>query len=270
MIEQIQNAIGNMPPMPETVSKVQQACKDEETTVSDITEIIQHDPMLSANLLRAANSPVYGLSKEIKSLPQAVSLFGITTVSGLVMSYGSKKVIDIEPQAYGITKKQLGDIGLLQAGLGAKWAKGYDKAIADDLYVVALLSDLGKLTLAKVLEGKDTAALQQAQNFSQIRSAEKELTGVTTERVSAMMFDKWNFNDATISILNFFSGVDKDVNKDLKKVAVMLMIVKTCVNIKQQFAPEAIQKALQMQKKYSLHGLEDAIEALGYEVPKEA
>ncbi len=261
-MKEIYKAVGNMPPLPETVAQVQEACKNDETTIGDLVEIIGKDPMLSANILKAANSPIYGLSKEIKSLPQAVSLFGMSTIQGLTMSYGAKKALDIEPAAYGITKKQLTDVGMMQSSLATTWVKMLDKSLLDDISVVSLLSDLGKLAISQVLADKDSSALKEASSFLQVRNAEKELVNATTEEVSAIMFDQWNFNDTTISVLNFFAGVDKEVSPQVKKLAVILMVVKTCVNIKEQYTEKSIANALKLAQKYKLGGLQECIEEL--------
>jgi len=252
--------VGNMPPLPQTVVQVQEACKDDETTISDVVHIIMRDPMLTANILKAANSPIYGLAREVKTLSQAVSLFGLSTISGLVMNYGTKKVVKIEPDIYGISKEKLTQIGLKQAALATVWAKKLDPSIKDELGVVALLSDLGKLAIAKALEEKEgITALKEAKNFIELRKAEKELVGATTEQACAMMFEHWQFNQNTIDILNFFAGVQKDVEPRLKKIAVMLLVIKTCINIKECYTKESIQQASQLAKKYKLAYFDESV-----------
>jgi len=82
-----------------------------------------------------------------------------------------------------------------------------------------------------------------------------------------MMFEHWQFNQNTIDILNFFAGVQKDVEPRLKKVAVMLLVIKTCINIKECYTKESIQQASKLAKKYKLvHFDESAIEAQEVEV----
>ena len=253
--------VGNMPPMPQTVSQVQQACKDEETTIADIVGIISHDPMLSANILKAANSPIYGLSKEVKSLSQAVSLFGLSTIEGLVMNYGTKKVLHIEPEIYGISKEKLTEIGLMQAALCGAWMQKLDRSLKDEIGIVALLSDLGKLAIAKAMEDKEpTQALKGAKDFLQLRKVEKEIVGATTEAACAMMFEHWNFNQNTIDTLNFFAGINKEVEPKIKKMAVVLLVVKNCVNIKQCYTQESIQASIALAQKYNLPHFEETVQ----------
>lgn len=253
--------VGNMPPMPQTVAQVQEACKHDETTISDIVNIIMHDPMLSANVLKAANSPIYGLTREVKSLSQAVSLFGLSTISGLVMNYGTKRVVKVEPEIYGVSKEKLTEIGLKQAALANVWAKKLDPSIKDELGVVALLSDLGKLAIAKVLEEKEgITAFKEAKTFMELRKAELEIAGATTEHACAMMFEHWQFNKSTIDILNFFAGIEKDVAPKIKKIAVMLLVIKSCVNIKESYTKESIQRASMLAQKYKLAHFDESIE----------
>jgi HD-like signal output (HDOD) protein len=260
-MENMYKVVGNMPPLPQTVAQVQQACKEDETTIGDIVKIIEHDPMLSANLLKAANSPIYGLAREVKSLSQAVSLFGLSTISGLVMNYGTKRVVKVEPNIYGVTKEQLTKIGLKQALLARVWAGKIDPSVKDELGVVALLSDLGKLAISIALQDKvDLPDFKEAKTFLELRKAEKAVAQATTELASAMMFEHWQFNQNTIDVLNFFAGNTKEVAPKIKKMAVMLLVIKTCVNIKEDFTQESIQRALELAKKYNLDKFEESVQ----------
>jgi len=74
-----------------------------------------------------------------------------------------------------------------------------------------------------------------------------------------MMFEHWQFNQNTIDILNFFAGVQKDVEPRLKKVAVMLLVIKTCVNIKECYTKESIKQASQLAKKYKLAYFDESV-----------
>lgn len=258
----IYETIKTMPTLHKTITDVQAACKDEDTTVDKLAAIIENDPMLSANLLKLANSPLYGLSKQVKTLTQAVSLFGIETIGGIVFNYGVKQAVNSEPKAYDISNERLSEIGIMQNRLATTWAKKVDPSLVKELSVVTILSDLGKLAISKYLSDKDYTPLKTAQTFAQIRKAEKELTGATTEQISALMFEKWNFNESTVEILKFVASTQKDVAANLKKIGLMLMIVKTCVNVKEQYTPSSIQKAVELSQKYNLQHFEDTVKTI--------
>ena len=54
--------IKGLPPLPDSVIKIQQICADPNAGVGDLVKVVDKDPLLTANLLKAANSPLYGFS----------------------------------------------------------------------------------------------------------------------------------------------------------------------------------------------------------------
>ena len=63
-------------PLPGSIAKLVTLLSGTETDVTEITQCISLDPMLTAKLLRAANSAFSGASVEITSVNEAVSRLG--------------------------------------------------------------------------------------------------------------------------------------------------------------------------------------------------
>ena len=63
MLEEIKS----LPPLPVSIVRIQEMCMNHDTDIDELSRVIEHDPMLSANILKSVNSPLYGMSKEISS-----------------------------------------------------------------------------------------------------------------------------------------------------------------------------------------------------------
>lgn len=50
--------------------------------------MVSQDPVLAARVLRLANSPFYGLPRQVGSLREAVLILGFSNLRGLVLSVG--------------------------------------------------------------------------------------------------------------------------------------------------------------------------------------
>jgi HD-like signal output (HDOD) protein len=87
MLEEIKS----LPPLPGSVVRIQEMCINSDTDIDELSRVIEHDPMLSANILKSVNSPLYGMSKEISSVPQAIMLFGISMIRGFAAASAIKK-----------------------------------------------------------------------------------------------------------------------------------------------------------------------------------
>ena len=92
MLEEIAERIKALPPLPKSFYQMSLICQDPNASISDLARVIEEDPMLVANLLKVANSPLYGFRREIKNVTQAVSLFGMSTTRSLVTDMSIKKL----------------------------------------------------------------------------------------------------------------------------------------------------------------------------------
>ena len=60
---------------------------DDDATLDDIALTIRNDPGLAGQLLKVANSPMYGMGGEVASLSRAASILGLRTVKLLSLSF---------------------------------------------------------------------------------------------------------------------------------------------------------------------------------------
>lgn len=83
-------------PMPVLALRITEACQDQQANLRAIIELIQCEPNIAAKILSVVNSPIYGYSREISSLDQAVVVLGFKKLSELAISIASKQVFEQE------------------------------------------------------------------------------------------------------------------------------------------------------------------------------
>ena len=81
-------------PMPGMVVRINQACQNQQANLQTIIELIQCEPTIVSRILSIVNSPIYGCSREINSLNQAVVVLGFKRLSQLAASIASKQVFE--------------------------------------------------------------------------------------------------------------------------------------------------------------------------------
>ena len=74
-----------IPPQPEIVRALISERAKHDPDVKRIVRLISNDVGLSASVLKAVNSPYYGLRSKISSIQQAVALLGLKNIGTLVM-----------------------------------------------------------------------------------------------------------------------------------------------------------------------------------------
>nr|WP_176426207.1 HDOD domain-containing protein [Chromobacterium sp. ASV5] len=78
----LQNLV--IPPRPSILDELEALRADPESTLQQVSDLIASDPALSIAMLKAANSPVVGQGRKIRSVTQAINLLGINNVASLI------------------------------------------------------------------------------------------------------------------------------------------------------------------------------------------
>src|SRR5210317_1242033 len=94
-------------PVPQVIHELMDLVDDPEVPVSEITELILYEPLVTANLLKLANSAAYGFKRKIDSVHDAVVLLGLKQVVEIVLLNGVSKPLKSANQGYGLEEGQL-------------------------------------------------------------------------------------------------------------------------------------------------------------------
>ncbi|QCD45267.1 HDOD domain-containing protein [Campylobacter mucosalis] len=254
MNESIYKKIKTLPPLDDTVIRIQRLCADENSSVSDLTSVVEKDPMLTANILHSANSPLYGFSKEVTSVARAISLFGMATIRGFALSSAMKKSFDINLDPYGITSHDFLNISIMQNALMYNW---YSKIKPRDLEILSPASfmlEIGKIVLAnEIVENSMTNSfkdkLKQVTHPSDLASIEIDAMDVSNEEVAAKIFEQWNLENELVGAILYSNNPD-DAPKHIKEYSRALRVVKTAINIFSQLDETSIQNTLLLLDEY--------------------
>ncbi|MFC3146057.1 HDOD domain-containing protein [Piscinibacterium candidicorallinum] len=82
-----------IPPRPEVVALLHAEANKDDPSFKRITEIIGRDPSLVAALLKAANSPFFGLNRSVGSIEQALTLMGLSQAMSLVTGFALRNLV---------------------------------------------------------------------------------------------------------------------------------------------------------------------------------
>ena len=113
--------IDKIPPLPESVMQIERLAKDPDITYKDIANVLKQDPILTSEILKAVNSPIYGFSRDIKTLENAIALFGIGTIRGFVLAVYIRENFNFNLEPYGLTSMQFSSTSTKQHALATSW-----------------------------------------------------------------------------------------------------------------------------------------------------
>jgi len=117
--------------------------------LDDIKKIVEKDPLLSAHLLKVANSSFYGFSQKVRTISHAIGLLGVRKIKTMAFSFSIFdffKNIDYK-SGYGGTFNLILKKSLLTSSLSTILAKKISYLNSEELYVSGLLSEIGQTIL---------------------------------------------------------------------------------------------------------------------------
>lgn len=240
--------IKSFPPLPESIAKIQELCMSQEVNINALVKVIESDPMLSANILKAVNSPMYGMSKVISSIHQAMMLFGVSMIRGFAAANAIKKTLPLDLSPYGIGIERLSEISTMQQALVKLWYGEVDKQMLPLLLSTSFLMELGKLVSAsKIIKlGIKEPFFLKLQESHSVNDVEKSFCEMGSYEVSALMFEHWNFEPALIDTLKAIASPTP------KGYGAVLLAISEAINVKEVLSEEALKRASDVIAQYAL------------------
>lgn len=241
MKNSIIESIESLPPLSKTISDINRVHADEDASISDLAKVIELDPMIVANLLKAANSPLYGFAREIKNVSQAVSLFGMSVTRTIALGNSVRKLLNVDMQPYGISSQRFAEISSLQANFMFNWYKKIDKKKAEKLYLAAFLQETGKIIIASEIIQRDEVTSFQSEVAMSNNLAVVEIAYVdmSSAEVTALIFKHWGFDEEFIAMIKF-ADTPALAPEDIKEFSIALHIVKTIIPLNKPFSEVSI------------------------------
>ena len=253
MLEEIAERIKALPPLPKSFQQMNLICQDPTASTADLATVIEEDPMLVANLLKIANSPLYSFRREIKSVLQAVSLFGMSTTRSLVTDMSIKKLLQVDMAPYGVTPEEFASISGLQGALISQWYGNVDATNIDMLFLAALLQETGKILIAdEVVKNDETYQFRsEIENSTNIADVEKMFVRMTSSEVAGLIFKHWKFEDTMVKAIEYSDALGI-APAEIRSYAVALKVVKTALPINSPLSERSINLALNLIEKEKL------------------
>ena len=253
MNEDILKKIKQLPPLPESAMQIEAVYQNPDSTFNDMVKILERDPLLTADILKSANSPLYGFSREINAISQAVSLFGMGTVRGFALASIVKKSFTLDLSPYGITNDMFSMLSKKQHALITTWCIRREPKLLGTLSPAAFLVEIGKVLIAQqIISDKSQLAFKNTLlSLQNVEDAERQVVGVDTPEVSATIFEHWRFESGLVNTIRNCQN-PQDAKDEDKKAAQILQVVRVAVPINGVITDESIAAAKELILKYGL------------------
>ena len=191
--------------LPSICLKIMNMLSDPHSTAKDIERVIVQDPPLTAQLLRMANSPFYGLRSQVDSLSRAVSVIGTKRINNLVIAVSAIK--SFNKLSNGIVSIENFWQHSIYTGLIAN-ILGQHSIIRqnDSIFIAGLLHDIGQLIIFNKRPDDVQIALtlmQDSSSDTELYVYEREVMGFDHMQVGAELARRWLLPDNLITCIEY-------------------------------------------------------------------
>lgn len=251
--ESIVDQVESLPPMPESILKIQELFARGTMDINVLVKMIEEDPILTSEILAKANAPIYSFSRQIVSVSQAVTLFGAVMIRGLLLAFAASENIEFTMEPYGISNAQFKELSSLQSALMFQWYMGVDIDKARTLIPIAFLMNMGKVVIAREIAGSDYAdefrkAIAHSDNVKEVESL---FTGMTSAKINALLFEKWHFEEIFIKTMEHVDDIG-NVPPEYLAFVQALRVVERAINIRAFLTDESIEAAGELVAGYGM------------------
>lgn len=180
----------DLPAPPKDAIRIVQACSTGGVDSRDLAAIVTNDPALTAELLRIANSALFGLASQVKSVARAVTILGSRALRNLVLCISMRDALRSD-SIPGFDIDAYWEDALRRA-VSARSLAGLAGLDADECFTAGLLQDFGLLVMLYLMPER----VQHWQTLSQAtpeqrRDLEIELFHTTHDEVGMMLATRW-------------------------------------------------------------------------------
>ena len=187
-----------LPAVPKVAQQLIQTFSDENADFGEIASQISADPVLSAKLLRLANSAYFHFSRTIASIDDALRMLGFVMVRNLVLGHGMAAAFR---GTRGIDLGQFWHYNLYTVG-ASRWLAAKTRLNADVVFTLGLMHGIGQLHLHAAAPDAMAPIDAKLHVLDPGRAAlEKEVLGFHHGDVASELARFWRFPEAVTTAL---------------------------------------------------------------------
>lgn len=251
-IDDLLRRVESLPPLPRTIILIEEYRRKSEKEISELHDIISKDALIVTNLLKIANSAMFGFRSKVETPLRAISLLGINFTISVAISASSQKLLVTTLAPYGLTNDNFMNSSNIASVLASLWLGKIDETIKDEIILPALLIDIGKYIIADMILNEQKEKEFKAQieeGILSIEGVEKEFLGFSSSYVTAQIFKHWKLSPNLINSIEFVDDINS-VSKEFERKAKILSVIKTVANIKEPLSEKSIKEGIIKAKEY--------------------
>ncbi len=201
--ERLLKLVDKMPAFPSSAHRIIELTNNVNCAPKDLVKVIEHDPILTLNVLKLVNSAYFGLAAKVTSVKHAVVYLGINTVKNLALSIAAIGALPSK-NGLGFNMSNFWWHSLVCAGAARIIAthKKLGDTVAGNCFVAGLVHDIGKIMFVHFLPDEYQKCICEFQESGKSPSIiETELIGASHGELGGMLAERWQLPPVLVTII---------------------------------------------------------------------
>ncbi len=180
----------NLPTLPGVAVRILEMGRNPDVNVGVLAGLLARDPALSSRMLRVCNSPLYAQRRTATNLHQAVMLLGLNSTMTMALSFTLSEVY----HSTSVQRRVLDHVwrrAVIAALIGRLLGERIGLSALDELYLAALLQDLGILALYASVPERYTPLLERFDTHDGLIDLERATLGADHGEVGTWLMRHW-------------------------------------------------------------------------------
>lgn len=191
-LEEVLRCIHNLPSLPTAVMELLACLGQEDVNIDALARQIEQDQALTAKTLRIANSSFYGMSNQITTIHEAITILGFRTMYSLATTAALINTMSDQKRS--------------EVNLAPFWRHGIATAVCarnlaphlnlhpEYAYTAGLLHDIGRLVLVTQFASQYLAVMAyRSAHDCHLIDAERTVLGLDHATVGHALTKQWKF-----------------------------------------------------------------------------
>ncbi len=209
------------PAMPQIVFELRNLIHRPDSSVKDLAEVIERDPVISLRLISVAKSPVYKGQGDVKSIQAAIPRLGFKDTLGVVVAIANKSLYEVKAPQFRVLLDKLWVHSLVSAFASKLFAQILTLKDPETIFLMGLTHDVGKVVLLRAF-----AEIPQEEKLK----AEAIMPAIQEahQSVGSMLLKRWGFGEEFTRVVALHEGSNfsEQTNKEILVVHLANMLTR--------------------------------------------
>lgn len=203
VLKMVQKRESDIPTLSVVIDRIISAASNKKTTTEELADIISYDQGMTNKLLRLSNSIYYAQKNRVETIKRSITVIGFDEIIGIALGMGVLSAI-AGGKELPLDMKALWIHGIGVATVSKELAKRTNPAIANKIFIPALLHDMGKIIFSMYFKDEYIKVRQFAmENKKPLYFAENAVFKLDHAMVSALLMKRWNFPQSILIPVRF-------------------------------------------------------------------